>query len=67
MVSVIVAKLTSRIKGHHVYLHEHDIGLRFSCFLEPANVMSPGRKAIVVQKLHQEKKTKVGHVPEILA
>ena len=29
--------------------------------------MSPGRNAIVVQKLHQENKTTVGHVSEILA
>ena len=49
MASVLIASITSRIKGHHVYVHKYKVREEFSCFLEPGNPHSPSDNAIVVK------------------
>ena len=57
-----VAKITSRVKGHHAYNHPYKVGEDFLCHIEAANLHS--NNAIVVLKKNKEV---VGHVPEALA
>lgn len=61
MALMCVAKLTSRVKGHHVYNHRYTVGEELVCEMEPTNAHS--NNAIAVKK----NENVVGHVPEALA
>ena len=41
----VIAKLTSVVKGDHVYESGANIDQEFTCMLEPENVNSLGRNA----------------------
>lgn len=62
MALMCVAKITSRIKGHHVYQHSYGVGEQFECEIEPTNLHS--NNAIAVKNVDKQM---VGHVPEALA
>ena len=49
MASVRIASITSRIKGHHVFQYNYEVGEEFVCCLESGNPYSPGDNAIVVK------------------
>ena len=57
-----LAKISSRVKGHHEYQHSYKVGEKFNCYPQPDNVFS--RHAIVVKSCN--KKT-IGHIPDGLA
>ena len=58
----LLLKVSSKIKGHHVYQYKYQIGESVKCVVDSENQMSSN--AIVV--LGQDSKT-IGHLPEQLA
>ena len=60
--SVLLASLTSRIKGDYAYRSGVKVGDRLFCTIESDNKYS--NNAIVVKSVNDDI---VGHVPEILA
>ena len=62
MANLCVAKISSRVKGHHVYQYNYTVGEDFSCAMEPSNIYS--KNAIVVKEKNSNKI--VGHIPEPL-
>ena len=62
MALVILAKVSSRIKGCHVYNYTYTIGEQITTEMEDDNVFS--RNAIAIFSRLDEK---IGHVPEQLA
>ena len=75
MAYVFPAEVKSRIKGHHVYNYQYEIGEELVCFRERSYRFS--ENAIAVQKAlgdsqcNKKKKKKaeevVGHIPESLS
>ena len=63
MPNLCVVKISSRIKGHHVYQYNYTVGEDFSCAMEPSNIYS--KNAISVKEKNSNKI--VGHIPEPLA
>ena len=63
MANLCVAKISSRVKGHHVYQYNYTVGEDFSCAMEPSNIYS--KNAIAVKEKNSNKI--VGHIPEPLA
>lgn len=61
MVSVRIVSITTRIKGHHVFHHNCEVGEEFVCCLEPGNRNSPCDNPIVAVI-----EAVVGHTPEPL-
>ena len=61
MASALLAKISSRIKGH-VYNYTYTIGEQITCEMEDNNPMS--KNAISVYSSLNEK---IGHLPETLA
>ena len=55
------AKITTRIKGHYDYQHNHRVGEQFECEREPTNLHS--NNDIAVKNVN---KPRVGHVSEAL-
>ena len=62
MAAALLAKISSRIKGRHVYNYTYTIGERITCEMEDNNQMS--KNAISIYSSLNEK---IGHVPETLA
>ena len=62
MANICLAKISSRVKGHHVYNHDYKVGEELSCVLEPKNAYS--KNAIAVKEKNKEKV--VGHILEPL-
>ena len=58
-----VAKILSRVKGHHVYHYNYKVGEDFSCAMEPSNIYS--KNVIAVKEKNSN--NIVGHIPEPLA
>lgn len=70
MASVWIASITSRIKGHHEFQHNYEVGEEFVCCLKPSNPYSPGDNAIVLNTKVEDtskKEAVVGHILEPLA
>ena len=70
MALVRIASITSRIKDHHVFQHNYEVGEEFVFCLEPGNPYSPGDNAIVLKTKVEDtgkKEAVVGHIPEPLA
>ena len=75
MASALLGKITTRVKGHHVYNSHYSVGDKFACHPEPDNCRSKDQNAIIViktvlQESEQEKAKDhiiIGHVPEDLA
>ena len=63
MANLYVAKISSRVKGHHIYQYNYTVGEDFSCAMEPSNICS--KNAIAVKEKKSNKI--VGHIPEPLA
>ena len=63
MANLCVAKILSRVKGHHVYQYNCTVGKDFSCEMEPSNIYS--KNAIAVKEKSSNKI--VGHIPEPLS
>ena len=63
MANLCVAKISSRVKGHHVYQYNYTVGEDFSRAMEPSNIYS--KNAIAVKEKNSNKI--VGHIPEPLA
>ena len=61
-ITVQLAKLKSRVKGHHEYQYCYQVGEKFCCYQQPGNFYS--RHAIIVKS--RNKKT-IGHIPNGLA
>lgn len=62
MALMCVAKVTSRVKGHHAFNYPYKVGDEFLCEIETTNQHS--ENAIAVLKGNKDV---VGHVPEALA
>ena len=62
MANLCVAKILSRVKGHHVYQY-NTVGEDFSCEMEPSNIYS--KNPIAVKEKNSNKI--VGHIPEPLS
>ena len=60
MANLCVAKISSRVKGHHVYHYNYTVGEDFSCAMEPSNIYS--KNAIAVKEKNSSKIA--GHIPE---
>lgn len=58
-------KISSRVKGDHIYQAKPKINDKCDCFPEPENQSSP-RHAIIVKK-HSKTEDVIGHVPDTLA
>lgn len=73
MASALIGKITSRVKGHHIYNSDYSIGDKFVCHPEPDNSRSKNSNAIVVKMEQEENEqrqstdNKIGHVPDVLA
>lgn len=74
MASALIGKLTSKVKGHHVYNSDCSIGDKFACQPEPHNRHRKNENAIIVIKSElkesEQEKAKgniIGHVPNALA
>ncbi len=74
MASALLGKITSRVKGHHVYNSDYSVGDKLACHPEPDNRHSKDQNAIAVKKTEvqesEQKKAKdyiIGHVPDALA
>ena len=74
MASALIGKLTSKVKGHHVYNSDCSIGNKFACQPEPGNRHSKNQNAIIAIKSElkesEEEKAKdsvIGHTPDALA
>ena len=63
MANLCVAKISSPVKGYHVYPYNYTVGEDFSCPMEPSNIYS--KNAIAVKEKNSNKI--VGHIPEPLA
>ena len=63
MANLCVAKISSRVNGHHVYQYNYTVGEDFSCAMEPSNIYS--KNAIPVKEKNSNKI--VGHILEPLA
>ena len=63
MANSCVAKISSCVKGHHVYQYNYTVGGDFSCAMEPSNIYS--KNAIAVKEKNSNKI--VWHIPEPLA
>ena len=63
MANLCVAKISPRVKGHHLYLYNYTVGEDFTCAMEPSNIYS--KNAIAVKEKNSNKI--VGHIPEPLA
>ena len=46
MANLCVAKISSRVKGHHVYQYNYTVGEDFSCAMEPSNIYSKNTIAV---------------------
>lgn len=49
MASALLGKITSRVKGHHIYNSDYFIGDKFVCYPEPDNPHSKDGNAIVIK------------------
>ena len=63
MANLCVAKISSRVKGFHVYPYNYTVGEDFSCPMESSNIYS--KIEIAVKEKNSNKI--VGHIPEPLA
>ena len=63
MANLCGAKISSRVKGHHVHQYNYTVGEDFSCAMEPSDIYS--KNAIAVKEKNSNKI--VGHIPEPLA
>ena len=63
MANLCVAKISSRVKGHHEYQYNYTVGEDFSSAMEASNIYS--NNAIAVKEKNSNKI--VGHIPEPLA
>ena len=63
MANLCVAKISSRVKGHHEYQYNYTVGEDFSSAMEASNIYS--KNAIAVKEKNSNKI--VGHIPEPLA
>ena len=62
MALMCIAKITSRVKGHHVYNYSYKVGEDFLCEIEVSNCHSNNAISVI-----NKSKEVVGHVPEELA
>ena len=62
MANLCVAKISSRVKGHHVYQYNYTVGEDFSCAMEPINIYSKNAIAVIEKNSNKI----VGHIPEPL-
>ena len=71
MTSFCVAKLNSRIKGHHVYEYKYTVNEELACMIEDDNKHSKNAIKVLFRgkegKQDKQKERIVGHVPEPLA
>ena len=70
MASARIVSITTRIKGHHVFQHNCEVGEEFVCCLEPGNRNSPCDNPIVAKTKVEDtgkEEAVVGHTPEPLA
>ena len=58
-------RITSHVKGDHIYQSRPKINSNFNCEVEQENAYS--KHAILVSKKLQKEKVIVGHVPDALA
>ena len=62
MASALLAKISSRIKCHHVYNYTYTIGERITCEMEDNNPMSKNEISV-----YPSLNEKIGHVSKTLA
>ena len=62
MALMCVAKITSRVKGHHVYQYSYKVGEDLLCEIEASNYHSNNAISVI-----NKNKEVVGHVPVALA
>ena len=62
MANLCVAKISSRVKGHHVYQYNYTVGEDFSCAMEPINIYSKNAIAVIEKNSNKI----VAHIPELL-
>ena len=78
MASALLGKITSRVKGHHVYKSNCSIGDKCVCHPEPGKRHSKDWNVIIVTKTElrdsapdseqeKAKDTIIGHIPNVLA
>ena len=68
MASFCIAKITSRIKGHHHYNYKYKVGEELECLREPENEFSKHATSVNTEETQRnEQKRIVGHMPDALS
>ena len=62
MSSELLLRVSSKIKGHHVYQYNYHIGEKVTCEIDKGNQMSSNAVAVLSKQSEM-----IGHLPEQLA